>query len=307
MHEIKKNSIESTPFFSIIVPTYNCADLLRRSLLSVSMQTFQDFEIIVIDNSSSDHTSQVIKSIKNSALSKYTIQNEGIIARSRNLAIQKAQGRWLAFLDADDVWLPRKLEVVHDIILKNSDIIGVCHDEWKIVNGAKEKRLHYKPSKPDLYEFLLFHGNCLSPSATVVRKDVAKNIGGFSTKEDFITVEDYEFWIRLSREGKIYFSDEVLGEYHIHSKNASGKLDAHAHALIAVGEYHLNLWFQENPFSQMKYRKGKGKIMTIASRILLKGKSFEQAQKTVAQALKSNPLSWKAWAILLLIKLRIAV
>jgi len=98
------------PLVSIIIPTYNRAEDLKRALQSVLEQTFTDWEIVVVDNHSVDDTNSLIKSFNNRKIKLFKIHNEGIIATSRNLGLKHALGEYIAFLDSDDWWLPKKLE-----------------------------------------------------------------------------------------------------------------------------------------------------------------------------------------------------
>ena len=99
------------PFFSVIIPTYNHANYLKKALDSVLNQSFNNYEIIVIDDNSTDNTSAVVNSYKNKIIYKKIINNR-IIGKSRNLGIEISKGEWLAFLDSDDEWLKDKLKIV---------------------------------------------------------------------------------------------------------------------------------------------------------------------------------------------------
>ena len=289
------------PFFSVVIPTYNCASFLKRSLTSVFNQTFQDFEVVVIDNSSIDNSQELLDSTQDQRLLWFAIQNDGIIAASRNKGIEKAKGKWIAFLDADDVWSSEKLECVYNVIVENPNVIVVNHNEWKVVDNQKDKVLEYSKScNADFYKHLIFKGNCLSTSAVTVRRDIALKTKGFSTRDDFITAEDYDFWIRLAKEGDFYFLDKVLGEWHVHGKNESKQSEIHANAIIQVINHHLDIWINENPRDNYKVRNARGKIWKDGSRYLLLAKEFSTAKKYASKAIYYNPLSWKPWAILFL-------
>jgi len=289
------------PFFSVVIPTYNCAELLNRSLSSVFSQTYQDFEIIVIDNSSTDNTQKVLKNISNQKLKVIRVNNKGIIGYSRNKGIDSARGEWIAFLDSDDVWRPKKLERVKDEINNNPNVILVCHDEWCVVYGERKNRLKYGPAGKDLYERLLFKGNCLSTSAVCLRRDVAIETSGFSERNDYFSAEDYEYWIRLSQLGEVVFINEILGEWCVHDSNDSvTNPQKHANAIIAVSEYHFGLWLNKYPNSINKIKYARGKTYVYVGRILQKGSLFSKASKSALKAIQINPFQWKAWALLLL-------
>ena len=134
------------PFFSVVIPTYNCSDFLKRALTSVFNQTYQNFEVIVIDNSSTDNTEDIINNFDDKRLIATKVNNNGIIAHSRNKGIEIAKGDWIAFLDSDDVWNSDKLIKVKNAIKENPKVILICHDEWHIINNNKKNRLRYGPA-----------------------------------------------------------------------------------------------------------------------------------------------------------------
>ena len=292
------DNITSNPFFSVVVPTYNCADLLARALSSIFGQTFQNFEVIVIDNASTDHTGRVLESIDDNRLSVIDVQNNGNIANSRNLGIQKARGDWIAFLDSDDNWLPEKLETIHAAICGTPGIVLLCHDEWIVVDGVKKSKNRYQPKISNVHESLIFFGNCLSTSAVTLRKDIANKTDGFSERRDFISVEDYEYWIRLARTGEYRFINKVLGEYHIHGSNVTKNIENHALAYISVAEHHLDLWRKEHPGSDKKVKRRRAQVWAEAAHLFLKEGDFSEARKYATRALSFDPFGWKSWAII---------
>ena len=103
-----------TPFFSIIIPTFNQSSFLQKALKSVFNQTFKNFEVIVVDNNSKDGTKKVVKSFNN--IVYRNINNEGIISKSRNLGLKISRGKWIAFLDSDDFWDKDRLKISCNLI-----------------------------------------------------------------------------------------------------------------------------------------------------------------------------------------------
>ena len=114
------------PVVSVIIPTYNHAMYIERTLESVFQQTYKNYEIIVIDDGSTDNTQEVIKSYENK-ITYICKENEGT-AKSRNLGLKIAKGKYVAFLDSDDLWMPQKLELQVTLLDKNIDIGLVCTD-----------------------------------------------------------------------------------------------------------------------------------------------------------------------------------
>ena len=294
--------MSDTPFFSVVIPTYNCAKFLKRSLASVLNQTFQDFEIHVVDNSSTDHTVEVVETAQkeNQRIYLHTVQNHGIIAYSRNVGIKATNGKWIAFLDADDLWLPEKLEKIHSAILDNPHVILLCHDAWRIESGTEKKYMSLGSSAENIYEKLLFQGLSLFTSAVSIRRDIADKTGGFSEKKDLLTVEDFDYWVRLSQLGEFFFINKPLSEWHIHASNASKNSEVKAQAVTKVGDFHFNLWLKKNPGQKFKVRKGRSMFWSSASHCLIKGRSFSSAYKHALISISLNPFNWKAWAMLIM-------
>ena len=156
------------PFFSIIIPTYNQGTFLSKCLKSIFQQSYKDFEVIVIDNHSNDSTKNVLKNLKKKIIWK-KIYNNGVIAKSRNMGIKIARGKWLAFLDSDDTWNKNRLKIIYnEIRKKNFDIL--CSGEVFKKNNKITNVNIPGPYETSFYKKLILTGNRLSTSATVVRK-----------------------------------------------------------------------------------------------------------------------------------------
>lgn len=223
--------MQSNPHFSIIIPTYNHAQFLRRALQSVIDQTYPKWEALVIDNHSEDNTVDVVKELHDSRIRILKIKNNGVIAASRNLGIREAKGEWIAFLDSDDYWYRDKLNIVmEETKVKNLfDVISTDEIMVNIRNNSS-KVLKHGPTDNHFYKTLLVHGNRLSPSATVLRKNfIINNRIVFNESQNYITVEDYDFWLNIARiGGRFKFIRQVQGEYVIHGNNNSSNYLIHS-------------------------------------------------------------------------------
>jgi len=208
---------------SVIIPTYNHAHFLGRALQSVLNQTYTDLEVIVIDNHSADNTDDVVQRFTDPRITLLKIHNNGVIAASRNMGIRFAKGEWIAFLDSDDIWYPKKLQ--HCIQKIKTDYDLVCHGEMWVSEKEGLPRLRevfYGPETRASFHALLFEGNSISTSAVVVRRKQLEMVGGFDECPDLITAEDYHLWLKIARVGaRIGFVREILGEYSIHNDNTS--------------------------------------------------------------------------------------
>jgi len=230
----------NNPFFSVIIPTYNQASFLKASLHSVFQQTFKNYEVIVIDNKSSDNTAEIVKKYKKKIIYK-KIKNNGLIAKSRNLGIKLAKGKWIAFLDTDDHWSKDKLKITFQLT-KKSSVKVICHSEWiSYLSKTKDKIWTYGPYKKNFYQLLLKNGNRLSTSASVVEKKfLYENQILFDEQKKFITSEDYSFFMNVARKGaKFYFTNKPLGNHFFHKKSASSNLSKHLKAVKFVIKHHV--------------------------------------------------------------------
>ncbi|MDD5005988.1 MAG: glycosyltransferase [Candidatus Omnitrophica bacterium] len=228
------NDNNAQPVFSIIIPAYNQGWLLKKALESVLRQEFDNYEVIIIDDGSTDNTREIVNSFQDVRI-KYYYQNNSRLAIARNTGIKHAKGKYVAFLDADDIWYSEKLKKCYEIIMKNPDKDLICHNEiMKDISGRIIRNLFYGPYETGMFRRLLFKGNCLSPSATVVKKDVLVDVGMFRENPEFFSVEDYDLWLRLSKEYKFYFIPEILGEYIIHGKNMSLDIERQANHEVEV-------------------------------------------------------------------------
>ena len=157
----------------MVIPTFNHAEYLRVALQSVLNQTCQDFEVIVVNNYSSDHTLDVIREIGDSRIRVINFRNEGVIGASRNEGIKESLGRYVAFLDSDDRWRENKLERVAQVFEEGPGLGLVCHDLSLVREGQEVARTRFGPPpsyRGTLYDHLLFSFNGPATSASVVVK-----------------------------------------------------------------------------------------------------------------------------------------
>ena len=162
----------SRPLVSIVIPTYNHAHFLKQALQSVCDQTYTNWEAIVVDNHSKDDTEQVVASFEDARIKLLKIHNQGIIAASRNMALDAAKGDWIAFLDSDDYWYPEKLSLSIAVVVADQ-AVDICSNDELLVNEITGERspIKYGPFVKKFYHSLLMRGNCMSPSAAIVKHD----------------------------------------------------------------------------------------------------------------------------------------
>lgn len=263
------------PRLSIVIPTYNHAHFLRTALNSIRAQTITDWEVIVVNNFSSDDTIAVVESYDDPRIKLVNFANNGIIAAARNHGLSLTNAPFVAFLDSDDFWYPEKLQCCLDKLVQGYDL--VCHAEVWLGPGERRRKVIYGPEARATYESLLLDGNCISTSAVVVRREWLECVGGFSVQPEFVTAEDYDLWIKLARDGaRMGFVDDVLGEYLIHEGNQSRVALRNMQAVMAVFEHHRSALAGRAALKRLRRRE---------SVILYSG----------ARGLQDSGQYWQAW------------
>lgn len=195
------------PWVSVIIPTFNRSRKLIRALRSVLKQTFTDYEIIVVDDGSSDDTYQAIAAYLPTIHYVKKKENTGVSA-ARNCGILHASAPWIAFLDSDDYWLEDKLSVQMDYIKRHPDTLACQTEEIWIREGMKvnPRRKHRKPSGNIFDQSLQL---CLvSPSSVMLKRSLLDEIGLFD--ESLPAAEDYDLWLRISCRYPVHLIDIKL-------------------------------------------------------------------------------------------------
>jgi glycosyltransferase involved in cell wall biosynthesis len=290
-------NVTAGPLVSVVIPTYNHANFLGRALQSVLDQTYANWEAIVVDNHSTDNTDNVLGGFIDSRVTVLKIHNNGIIAASRNMGICAAKGDWIAFLDSDDIWYPNKLEIAAAAI-RDDPLLDVCSTDEVMVDvttGAK-RLLKYGPYCKDFYKKLLVEGNCLSPSATLVRRDFLNNNSIlFRENIDFITAEDYDFWMNLAQAGaKFGFIHSVQGEYYIHSINNSGQIERHSQSVSNVAQDHIFNRQRFDPCVIKLWGRVNARLLLTKARAYARRKQFHSCSYAVGRAFHSS-LAGSLW------------
>lgn len=198
--------MNDSPKVSVIVPTYNRANRLEGTLRSIVSQTYQDFELIVVDDGSTDNTSKVIESFP-SAQYLPMKKNSGV-SKARNIGLACAKGEFICFLDSDDLWKEKKLEIQIHWMESNTDN-QVCYtDEIWVRNGVRVNQMNkHRKYTGDIFRHCL--ALCIvSPSSVMIRAKLFSEIGNFD--ESLPACEDYDLWLRIAAKYAFHFIEEPL-------------------------------------------------------------------------------------------------
>ncbi len=185
---------------SIIVPSYNSAHLISTTLDSINQSTYQDYEVLIIDDGSTDHTKTVVEPYLTDQRFKYIYQENKGLAGARNTGIELALGNYLVFLDSDDIILPVKLSQQSNFLDEHSEVDIVYSDsQWFVEDDLNDTRaVEFPVHKGDVLPYLLY-GNFIHVNSVMVRTDKVKETGGFDV--NFRELEDWDLWLRLSIRG----------------------------------------------------------------------------------------------------------
>lgn len=212
-------------FVDVIIPTFNRAEYLERSIQSVLNQTYKNFKLYIVDDGSTDKTSEVLRVFEDDLRVSILKQVNKGVSSARNLAVANSSSPWISFLDSDDEWLPNKLEKQFNFLKINSTCRFLHSEEIWIRNGVRvNPKIKHNKNSIDLFkrslEFCL-----ISPSTVVMKRDLFLEHGEFD--ETFIVCEDYDLWIQILAFEEIGFLPEfVTKKYGGHADQLSTKFVA---------------------------------------------------------------------------------
>ena len=197
--------MDETPHFTIVIPTYNRASLIRQTIESVLAQQESRFEVIVVDDGSQDETEQVVRSVTDPRVTYFKKAN-GERAAARNYGAARARGQYINFLDSDDLLYPNHLTVAGKLIAEY-DRPAIFHLGFEMKDASGNLLYRIDSFKGSVNEKLL-RGNVFSCNGVFLRKDIAQ---AFPFNEDrrLSASEDWELWLRLAARYEIYYSNEV--------------------------------------------------------------------------------------------------
>lgn len=226
------------PTVSIIVPMYNAEKFVAQTIQSVIGQTYSSWELLLIDDGSTDKTHDVIQQYLSDDRIRYVHKTNGGQGSARNRGIALAKGEYLAFIDADDIWDASKLESQVTILREKKAALVFCKLRWIDARGVSLPK--NVGSGSGFYEgfsslFLLVAGNISIPnSSVVVKKEWVMQVGQFSESEQAQNIEDYHLWIRLLSAGAVFYGmDVVLGSYRKHDAQNTSEDPGQSIKLIA--------------------------------------------------------------------------
>jgi len=269
---------------SVIIPTYNRAEMVKRAIKSVFKQTYKNFEVIIVDDGSTDNTEAVIQKMRERNRRTRYIKhkkNRGGTA-ARNTGIKNARGKYIAFLDSDDEWLPEKLEKQMKMLQGSPTEVGVNYSAlWKIRGN---KRFYFPSPKifacdGYIHNIILEGNSYIGTPCSLVKKQVFEKVGMFDEK--LAACQETELWIRVSKYYHFQFIDEPLVISYTEKDSVSANYDARSKAYKIIFKKHYRK-FEAN-------KKAKANILfNIGNNLCQIGKTKE-GKKYLEMSVKLMP------------------
>jgi glycosyltransferase involved in cell wall biosynthesis len=282
------------PLVSVIIPTYNSASYIVESLQSIFKQSYENFEIIVIDDGSTDNTEEVLQPYQK--VIRYIKKANAGPSSARNLGINLARGEFIAFQDADDLWLPDKLQLQLDYF-KAHPQVGVVFtgshrfDAQGVVDSNIRKGVTI-PTGMIFNEILTSH--FIAMPSVMVRKSCLDEVGLF--EEALIGNEDFNLYLRLARKFPFGFVNKVLVHIRLHANNLSDNLEQMCEDEIKNLEKIARMF----PDAAIPKRQLTGRIYARFGKYYFSQQRFDEAKACFRRAFAHSPLlvkTWPFWAV----------
>ncbi|HEV7264441.1 MAG TPA: glycosyltransferase [Falsiroseomonas sp.] len=287
---------EERPLVSVVVPTFNRASLLARALESVLAQSYGHFEVLVVDDASTDNTAEVVAAFGDRRLRYLRQPRNAGVAMARNRGLAEAKGALIAFLDSDDEWAPEKLARQVALMRRRPDRVGLVYT-GVLEYGAGGDRIERIPDqRGDLWREMLHRNVMTSASGVMIRREVAETVGGFDP--GLPAIEDYEYWARIARFYEFDCVPEPLAIYH---NEGTGEEAARIRRSRDVAANMAARQVFARRFAQDQAREGVRHLFLLESarrELREAGGDARRGARLLAQALRSRPAEPRAYGLL---------
>lgn len=241
------------PEVSVVIPTHNRAEFLRPAIQSVLAQTYQDFEIIIIDDGSTDNTQNVVRNFHDQRIKYVRYETNRGEALSRNAGILRSEGKYIAFLDDDDEWFPEILEMQVKAMENGHSDIGLVYTGRFIVDQATDRILSQEiPQKRgDVYQDLLRENFVGATSVVLLKREVIERVGLFDPNIAYGL--DFDLWIRISKHSHFEYIKEPLVKYRFHKSRLSNDLKTVSRGVADMRKKYGRKFILNNNYFKSRY------------------------------------------------------
>jgi glycosyltransferase involved in cell wall biosynthesis len=249
---IPNDQSQSDPaLVSIIMPTHNRGDLLGESIQSVIDQTYPHWELIIIDDGSTDQTREVISSFNDKRIDVHYMDHTGLVGKMRNMGIGFSKGSWIAFQDSDDIWLSNKLKIQMRLLGENPDASFIIGNNYQIGENATAVPEYDSTFVGNMFRnFLVDNSFHFCGTSLVFNRAVLATVG--MMEESVRMMREFQFFLKMSAHYKGIFSHEKLVKVRRHTRNTSNQYHIQAYTtLISI----INDFHREGLISWRLFRK----------------------------------------------------
>ena len=277
------------PKVSIIIPCYNASATIWETLDSLYEQTFKNFEIVIVNDGSTDESASIIECYTNKfnrRLNLITQTNQGQTV-AKNVGIRNSSGQFIAFLDSDDIWAPEKLECQAFLMQSNLDM-GLSYTNAYKINemGVKTDTITASPLyRENCFDRLLLRNNIVA-SSVMIRREMIDQVGFFD--ESLEACENWDLWIRIARVAPIDFIDTALTFYRIHQGNMSKNIDKMRRSRLKIIDKHLPLQ-NNNPHLLEQRRNALFFAHMTFAKAHMENTDLKEARRELLKAARMRP------------------
>ena len=254
---------------SVIIPTYNREQVIGRSIASVLNQTYPYFELLIVDDGSVDRTKQVVEQISDERIRYIALDKNQGVGHARNIGMQEARYDFIAFLDSDDEWMPEKLELQMEKMLKSPEKLGAVYCRMDTMSRKTGERHIYPPMSLDkeILEGQIFNQllvkNLVGMPTLLIRRECMEKVGG-GLKESLKCLEDYEWILRIAEVHRIGLVDQPLLRVH----KLAGSISSNAGAYVLTRCYLISKYRKEMEEANV-LEQAETEILSLAKEINL--------------------------------------
>ena len=282
---ILAKNMQHTPLISVIIPTYNRADLLPRAVRSACEQTYTNLEILIVDDASSDNTEEVAKKLEQEDTRVRYIKREenGGGSAARNTGIKQSEGKYIALLDSDDEWFNEKIEKQLELLEKNTcQNIGLIYCGFIRKKNSETKSQFTPKHRCDISKDLLGKNVVGGCSGVLVKKECFDTCGLFDESPEIRSggAQDYELWLRIAQKYSFDFIPQSLFFYYLHKQNMTktNKALDRIRALEYISKKYSDL-YKQNPLLFAEQLKTQGVTLLESGDHKLARRKFKESLK----------------------------
>lgn len=308
--------MKSNPLISVIIPVYNCADYIAETVNSVLLQSYQNFEIILINDGSTDSSEEVCISLgKDKDNIVYQYQTNAGVSAARNKGVSLAKGDYIAFLDGDDLWHPKKLETQLLFLSENPDYKIVCSDHLEVppdFNNESVNNLNVVPTIELNHEFsgFVYHKQLQGHHFHIITMLIDSCYKEHLNFNPYFKVgEDYDVWLTLTAKYKVGFLKENLSYYRRHPASIMSRVQPKCFKAEVIEKNVSEFGLVCKSGYTMSLKEYRCRLheawFTYGYQIYHSAKNYKMALKAMCQAVKYKPLDFSTWKYLIVCPIQI--